>query len=71
MLTMKARLVPEGDASHRIVLSPPAAAVGRRGGRDIVCAACGTVLIEQDHPYLSLQNVVIRCPKCKQYNDTD
>jgi len=72
MLTMKARVINEVDARHRIILSPPAApAVSGDGSRDIVCGACGTVLIERAHPYLALRNLVIRCPKCKQCNDTD
>lgn len=71
MLSMKARVVPEGDDRHRIVVSPAVAPASGSHGHDIVCGACGAVLIERDHPYLSLQNVVIRCPKCRRYNDTD
>ena len=66
---MKARLVSELDARHRIILAPPAAApVNGDGSLDIVCGACGSVLIQRTHPYLSLQDIVIRCPRCKRCN---
>jgi len=72
MLTMKARIVTELDARHRFILSPPTApASDGEESLDIVCGACGTVLIDSAHPYLAFRNLVIRCPKCKQCNDTE
>jgi len=69
---MKARIIPELDAQHRIVLAPPAAPEDNGDENlDLVCGACGAVLIQRGDPYLGLRNLVIRCPKCRQCNDTD
>jgi hypothetical protein len=71
MPTRKARVVQESVASGRSILSPPGApaAVGR-GQLDILCGACGTVLIARAQPSLPIHNIVIRCPICRQCNDT-
>ena len=72
MLRMKARIIPELDAQHRIVLAPPLVAeVDGDEKLDLVCGACGAVLIQRGDPYLGIHNLVIKCPKCGQCNDTD
>jgi phage FluMu protein Com len=72
MSTMKARVVQEPEARCRSIIAPPTApAIKGSGSLDIECGGCGTVLIQRAQPYLALHNVVIRCPKCKQCNDTD
>ena len=72
MATTRARVIPEDDTGHRIVLAPPAAlALKGAGSIDIVCGGCGTVLIQCAQPYLVLHDLVIRCPNCKQCNDTE
>ena len=72
MPTRMARAIPEPTTGDRIVLAPPAApAMIGNGSTDIVCGACGTVLIQRAQPHLTIRNMVIRCPNCKQCNDTD
>ena len=71
MPTKTARVIQEPMAAGRCILSPPGApaAVGR-GQLDILCGGCGTVLIAHAQPALPMHNVVIRCPICRQCNDT-
>ena len=72
MSTMKARVVPEPETSYRSILAPPTApAIKGDGSIDIVCGACGTILIQRAQPYLALRNMVISCPKCKKCNDIE
>ena len=72
MPTIRARVIPGSETLHRIVLAPPAApALKGDGSLDIVCGGCGTLLIQSAQPYLVLHDLVIRCPKCKQCNDTE
>jgi phage FluMu protein Com len=71
MSMMKARVLPEPQARSRSIVAPPTApAIRGNGSLDIVCGGCGTVLIQNAQPYLALHDMVIRCPKCKQCNDT-
>ena len=72
MSTLRARVIPEQDTGQRIVLAPPAAPALRGAGSiDIICGGCGTLLIQSAQPYLVLHDLVIRCPTCKQCNDTE
>ena len=66
---MKARILPELEARHRIILCLAAPAIDGDWDSGIACGTCGTVLIPQSHPYLALRNLVIRCPECQQCND--
>ena len=70
MTTMRARLIQTPEAQHGIVLSPPVAPVLRGAGSlNIVCGGCGTTLVQNGQPHLTLHSTVIRCPKCKQCNE--
>ncbi len=72
MPTRMARAIPEPIGGDRIILALPfAPAMRGNGGTNIVCGACGTVLIERVQPYITIRNIVIRCPNCKQCNDTE
>jgi hypothetical protein len=72
MPTRIARAIPEPAAGDRIILAPPLAPAMRgNGSTNIVCGACGTVLIERVQPHLTIRSMVIRCPNCKQCNDTE
>ena len=72
MSTRVARAIPDPTTGNRIILAPPVAPAMRgNGSMDIVCGACGTVLIERAQPDLTIRNIFIRCPNCKRCNDTD
>jgi predicted RNA-binding Zn-ribbon protein involved in translation (DUF1610 family) len=72
MPTRMARAIREPIGGDRIILAPPSAPAMRgNGNTNIVCGACGTVLIERVHPHLRIGSMVIRCPNCKQCNDTE
>jgi hypothetical protein len=71
MPTVKARIVPEPEARGRSIIAPPIApAIRGNGSLDILCGGCGTVLIERVQSHLALHNMIIRCPRCRQCNDT-
>jgi hypothetical protein len=72
MPTRIARAIPDPIGSDRIILAPPSTPAMRgNGSTDIVCGACGAVLIERVQPYIAIRNMVIRCPNCKRCNDTE
>jgi DNA-directed RNA polymerase subunit RPC12/RpoP len=39
------------------------------GDRHYTCAECGITLLQGLPASFHIQNVVIRCPKCKSFND--
>ncbi|HEY1199088.1 MAG TPA: hypothetical protein VGG32_10275 [Thermoplasmata archaeon] len=42
-----------------------------KGDRHYTCAECGITLIQGLGPNQHIVNVVIRCPKCKAFNDVN
>ena len=72
MSVIKARVVSERTSGSRVILaSPISPAITGDGGIDIICGICGTTLIRRARPNLALHNILIRCPRCHQCNDTE
>lgn len=72
MPTIKARVILEAKAGGRSILAPPASpAITGDGSLDIICGACGAMLIKRAHPYLAIRSIIIRCPCCHQCNDAE
>ena len=72
MPIMKARVISKAKFGKRSILTPPASpAITCDGRLDIVCGACGTMLIKRAHPFLAMRNILIRCPRCHQCNDME
>ena len=72
MPIMKARIISEAKSDNRVILAPSTSpAIICDGSLDIICGACGTMLIKHARPFLAIQNMLIRCPCCHQCNDTE
>jgi hypothetical protein len=72
MPAMKARIIPESEARSGSILAPlTTPAVKGNGNLDIVCGACGSVLIQHITLSLQFRKAIIRCPQCNQCNDIE
>jgi hypothetical protein len=72
MPTIIARPIPDPVTGGAGVLAPPVApAIRGDGSLDVICGACGTVLMAHVRPLLAIRRMVIRCPECGKCNSID
>jgi hypothetical protein len=76
--TRKGRIIPKPKDGTRSVLAPTSMAAtpvmrGEGAGKGPVTVGCGTdscdVVLIQDLPMGSVQNIIVLCPKCQGYNE--
>jgi len=70
-LRVPLKIIPEPEPDTRSVLIPKGLFPVFRGQKNIdkVCGNCGFLLLEGVGTGIEIRNIVIRCPKCKSYNE--
>lgn len=65
------KIIPEPEPNTRRVfmLQGLFPAFRGQGNVDLVCGKCGQILVEGAGSGLTISDVVIRCPKCRAFNE--
>jgi hypothetical protein len=70
-LKVPLKIIPEPEPNTRTVFLLQGLFPAFKGEGDIdkVCGNCGLILLEGVGRGIEIRNLVIRCPKCKSYNE--
>lgn len=69
------KVIPQPEEGTRSILTSDNAPVIRgkgegKGTLSLACGSCGAILVENVHPE-TVRYIVILCPDCRKYNDTE
>ena len=71
MMKIKLEVISKPSEGTRTIMEPKVGpAFKGDGDTDYICGKCGTVLAEKMRKgQVQIKNIVVRCPKCGQYNE--
>ena len=68
-MKIKLSAVPKPrEGSRTLIESRVSPAFRGEGDTDYICGGCGTLIAEKVR-HGQIRNIVVRCPKCGQYNE--
>jgi len=73
VVTHKLGIIPEPQENTRTVYAsnPDVLPVikGETGDIDLACGNCGVILVSKITTIQQIENIVIKCPQCDEFND--